>query len=132
MEKMTFTRKGIAILVVSTLLCLLIEPIGYYRLYSGSFDSGWGGVVFSLVCIVIIISAKSYFPHKPESLRKWLYFMGGAFFLKILGKLIFRVHANTSVVLPFYGVATLFFVLSLLAAIVAYKDITAASESNKL
>jgi heme A synthase len=126
------TKKGITILVVSTLLCLLIEPIGYYRLYLGSIDSGWGGIVFSLVCIVIIISAKSYFPHKPESLRKWLYLMAAAFFLKILGKLIFKVYANTSVVLIFYGVATLLFALSLLAAIVAYKDITAVSESDKL
>ena len=58
--------------------------------------------------------------------------MAAAFFLKILGKLIFKVYANTSVVLIFYGVATLLFALSLLAAIVAYKDITAVSESDKL
>jgi heme A synthase len=127
---MTFTKKGVTVLIVSTLLCLLLEPIGYCRLYSGGTDIGWGGIVFSLVCIVIIICARSYFPKKPESLRKWLYLMATAFSLKILGELILKVYPNRSVALFFYGVGTLVFILSLSAAVGAYRGIIPASENE--
>jgi hypothetical protein len=127
---MTFTKKGVTVLIVSTLLCLLLEPIGYCKLYSDGTDIGWGGMVFSLVGIGIIVCARSYFPQNPESLRKWLYLMAIAFSLKILGELVFKVYPSRSVVFFFYGVATLSFILALSAAIGAYRGINAASENE--
>jgi heme A synthase len=128
---MTFTKRGVIVLVFSTLLCLVSETIGCFRVYSGTIDRGWKGIIFALVGIVIMISAKSYLPHKPESLKRWLYLLATAFSLKILGELVFKASASRSVFLLFCGLATLFIILSLLAAIAAYKSISATSEAEE-
>lgn len=123
MKKINFTKKTIFILIVGSIICLLIDPIGYNNIYLNPSDITWKRIIFRLVGILILLSAKPYFPDKPESLRKWLYFMAIAFFLKVLGQLVFKIYMNTSVILLFYIGATIFFLLSLLASLIAYKNL---------
>jgi hypothetical protein len=123
MKKIEFTKKTIFILIASTVICLFIEPIGYYNLYLKSFSSKWNGIIFSLACIAIILFAKPSFPDKPVSLKKWLYFMSAAFLFKTLGQLLIKIYINTSIILILYVCATILFISSLITVIVAFKNI---------
>jgi len=127
-KKINITKRSASVLIVSTVICLILEPVGYYQLYLNSFHSKWGGIIFSSACIVVILSAKSYLPNRPGSLEKWLHFMAIAFCSKVLGQLSFKIYANTLILLLFYSGATIFFLLSLSAAIVTYKNVQAHNE----
>jgi hypothetical protein len=84
-------------------------------------------IILRLVGILILLSAKPYFSDKPESLKRWLYFMAIAFFLKVLGQLGFKAYMNTSLILLFYIGATIFFLLALLESIRAYRNLRAST-----
>jgi hypothetical protein len=127
MKKIHFTKKTIFILIVGSIICLFIEPIGYKNIYLNPLDITWKRIIFRLVGILILLSAKPYFPDKPESLRKWLYFMATAFFLKILGQLVFKIYMNSSVILLLYIAATIFFLLALLESIRAYRNLSTST-----
>ena len=131
MKKINFTKKSTFILTVVSIICLFIEAIGYTSIYLNPLDVTWKRILFRLVGILILLSAKPYFPNKPESLHKWLYFMAIAFLLKVLGQLVFKTYTNTSLILLFYIGATIFFLLACLESIRAYRKLP-ASTSHKI
>lgn len=123
MKKINFTKRTSFVLIVGSIICLFIESVGYTSIYLNPLDITWKRIIFRLVGILILLSAKPYFPNKPESLQKWLYFMAIAFFLKVLGQLVFKTYMNTSFILLFYIGATIFFLLAFLESIRAYRNL---------
>ena len=127
MKKINFTKRTVFVLIAVSIICLFIEAVGYTSMYLNPLDITWKRVVFRLVGILILLSAKPYFPDKPESLRRWLYFMAIAFLLKVLGQLVFKTYMNTSVILLFYVGATVFLLLALLELISAYRNLATST-----
>lgn len=121
MKRIIFTKNSALILVVCSIVCLLFEPIGYYKLYLNTYSIKWREIIFLLGGIIVIISLKYYLTNIPESLTKWLYFMPIAFLFKASAQLIYKVYPNVYVILVLYSIATIFFILSLFAGIIAYK-----------
>lgn len=127
MKKINFTKRTIFVLIVGSIICLFIEPMGYNSIYLNPLDITLKRIILRLVGILILLSAKPYFSDKPESLKRWLYFMAIAFFLKVLGQLGFKAYMNTSLILLFYIGATIFFLLALLESIRAYRNLRAST-----
>ena len=122
-KKINLTRRNVLVLVVCSIICLFLEPIGYHSIYVNPLEVKWGGIVFTLSCILVLLGGKSYFADQPSSLTKWLYFMIIAFLLKAFGQLAFRVLQYISIILPLYIGATIFFLLALLESIRAYRNL---------
>ena len=125
MKKINFTKKHVVFMIISSIILLFIDLIGYYYLYLKSSSSTWGGIVFCLVMIIIVfLSAIPYFPTSPKSLRKWLYFISIALILSGTVELSYKLNINPIVTFLLNAGATIFYLSSLLISIRAYREIT--------
>jgi len=120
-------KKHILILFISTLICLVLQLMSYFEIFSNSRDGSWSAFAFSLICIVVLISTRHFFPKRPHWLRKWHYLVTIAFSLEVIGEFLSQMKIDEPFGILLHNGSTLFFGLSLFASLLAYKSIEESS-----
>ena len=120
-------KKHILILFISTLICLVLQLMSYCQIFSNPRDGSWSAFAFSLICIVVLISTRRFFPKRPHWLRKWHYLVTIAFSLEVIGEFLSQMKIDEPFGIFLHNGSTVFFGLSLFASLMAYKSIEQSS-----